>query len=62
LQDNLLWACLAGTSMAAKELNMAEVAYAALDEVDMRQPKTQMNVYLKYKTARSTSSLSDGHT
>ena len=48
--------------MAAKELNMAEVAYAALDEVDMRQPKTQMNVYLKYKTARSTSSLSDGHT
>ncbi|KAG0618321.1 hypothetical protein M758_4G054400 [Ceratodon purpureus] len=34
VKDNLLWACLAGTSMAAKELNMAEVAYAALDEVD----------------------------
>lgn len=34
VKDNLLWACLAGTSMAAKELNAAEVAYAALDEVD----------------------------
>lgn len=33
LQDNLLWACLAGASMVAKELNMAEEAYAALDEV-----------------------------
>lgn len=33
LQDNLLWACLAGMAVAAKELSTAEVAYAALDEV-----------------------------
>jgi hypothetical protein len=33
LQDNLLWACLAASAIAARELNCAEMAYAALDEV-----------------------------
>lgn len=34
VKDNLLWACLAAMAMDAKELSTAEVAYAALDEVD----------------------------
>ncbi|CAM6088739.1 unnamed protein product [Calypogeia fissa] len=34
VKDNLLWACLAGMAVDSKELSTAEVAYAALDEVD----------------------------
>ncbi|CAK9221469.1 unnamed protein product [Sphagnum troendelagicum] len=33
VKDNLLWACLAASAIAARELNCAEMAYAALDEV-----------------------------
>ncbi|XP_024390089.1 uncharacterized protein [Physcomitrium patens] len=43
VKDNLLWACLAGASMAAKELSVAEMAYAALDEVD----KVHYIIYMK---------------
>ena len=34
LQDPTIWATLAAMAMAAKELNTAEVAFAAIDEVD----------------------------
>ena len=33
-QDPTIWASLAAMAMAAKELNTAEVAFAAIDEVD----------------------------
>lgn len=33
-QDPSMWACLAAMAMAAKELSTAEVAFAAIDEVD----------------------------
>lgn len=32
-QDPSVWACLASMAMASKELNTAEVAFAAIDEV-----------------------------
>lgn len=32
-QDNVLWACLATMAAYAKDLNTAETAYAAIDEV-----------------------------
>ncbi|KAL2611690.1 hypothetical protein R1flu_023382 [Riccia fluitans] len=34
VKDDLLWACLAAMAVDSKELNTAEVAYAALNEVD----------------------------
>ncbi|XP_070538600.1 intraflagellar transport protein 80 homolog [Ptychodera flava] len=34
VKDNTLWACLATMASYAKELNTAEVAYAAIDEAD----------------------------
>ena len=34
LQDPTIWAALAAMAMGAKELNTAEVAFAAIDEVD----------------------------
>ena len=33
IQDEVLWSCLAAMSSYAKELNTAEVAYAAIQEV-----------------------------
>ena len=33
IQDESLWACLAGMAAYAKDLSTAEVAYAAIDEV-----------------------------
>ena len=33
LQDTVLWACLATMAAYAKDLNTAETAYAAIDEV-----------------------------
>lgn len=33
-KDNILWACLAAMAVDSKELNTAEMAYAALNEVD----------------------------
>lgn len=33
LQDQSLWACLAGMAMANRELTTAEMAYAAIGEV-----------------------------
>ncbi len=45
-----MWACVAAMAMAAKELNTAEVAFAAVDEVDklhfvlkVRPPACQPN-------------------
>lgn len=35
LQDQALWACLAGMAMANRELNTAETAYAAIREVSV---------------------------
>lgn len=32
-QDPALWACLAGMATSARDLNTAEIAYAAIDEV-----------------------------
>ena len=32
-QDTVLWACLATMAAYAKDLNTAETAYAAIDEV-----------------------------
>eukprot|EP00227_Mantoniella_beaufortii_P020105 CAMPEP_0197575096 /NCGR_PEP_ID=MMETSP1326-20131121/609_1 /TAXON_ID=1155430 /ORGANISM="Genus nov. species nov., Strain RCC2288" /LENGTH=759 /DNA_ID=CAMNT_0043137801 /DNA_START=154 /DNA_END=2433 /DNA_ORIENTATION=+ len=37
VKDNSLWACLAAMSVAAKDLNTAEIAYAAIEEVDKVQ-------------------------
>lgn len=34
VKDEALWGCLAAMSTAARDLNTAEVAYAALEEVD----------------------------
>ncbi|XP_056613594.1 intraflagellar transport protein 80 homolog isoform X1 [Triplophysa dalaica] len=36
-KDQTLWSCLAGMSMASRELSTAEVAYAAIGEVDKVQ-------------------------
>ena len=36
LQDTVLWACLATMAAYAKDLNTAETAYAAIDEVCTR--------------------------
>ena len=33
LQDETLWACVAAMAAYAKELETAEIAYAAIDEV-----------------------------
>ena len=33
LQDSALWACLAGMAATARELNTAQAAYAAINEV-----------------------------
>ena len=35
IQDDSLWACLAGMAAAHKELSTAEIAYAAIDEVSV---------------------------
>ena len=35
MQDDSLWACLAGMAAAHKELSTAEIAYAAIDEVNI---------------------------
>lgn len=35
MQDDPLWACLAGMAAAHKELSTAEIAYAAIDEVSI---------------------------
>ena len=32
-QDTALWACLAGMATSARDLNTAEIAYAAINEV-----------------------------
>ena len=32
-QDSALWACLAGMAASARELNTAQAAYAAINEV-----------------------------
>ena len=40
LQDDILWACLAAMSAYAKDLNTAEVSYAAILEVFL-----SINVY-----------------
>uniref|UniRef100_A0A673GGL4 Uncharacterized protein n=1 Tax=Sinocyclocheilus rhinocerous TaxID=307959 RepID=A0A673GGL4_9TELE len=37
LQDQTLWSCLAGLAMANRELSTAEVAYAAIGEIDKVQ-------------------------
>lgn len=34
-QSQSLWACLAGMAMANRELNTAEIAYAAIGEVSL---------------------------
>jgi intraflagellar transport protein 80 len=34
LQDPSMWACLAAMAMSTKELNTAQDAFAALEEVD----------------------------
>lgn len=36
-RDNALWACLAAMAVAAKDLNTAEIAYAAIEEVEKVQ-------------------------
>ena len=35
-QDSALWACLAGMATSARDLNTAEIAYAAIDKVGWR--------------------------
>merc|ERR1712195_383397 len=37
VKDETLWACLAAMAVAQKELNAAEISYAAIDEVDKVQ-------------------------
>ncbi len=37
VKDHCLWACLAALAMAAKELDTAEAAFAALGELDKLQ-------------------------
>ena len=43
VKDKPLWACLAAMAINGKELNAAEVAYAAIDEVD----KVQFILHIK---------------
>mmetsp|Transcript_12103 Transcript_12103/g.27941 ORF Transcript_12103/g.27941 Transcript_12103/m.27941 type:complete len:770 (-) Transcript_12103:166-2475(-) len=43
VKDRTLWACVAAMSIAEKELNTAEVAFAAIDEVD----KLRYVLYIK---------------
>jgi len=43
VKDNTIWACLASMSAASKELYPAEIAYAAIEEVD----KVQYIAYIK---------------
>ena len=38
VKDETLWACLATMAVAHKELNAAEISYAAIDEVDKVSP------------------------
>lgn len=43
VKDDALWACLAAMATAARDLNTAEIAYAAIDEAD----KVQYIQYIK---------------
>ena len=43
MKDPVLWACLSGISLQARELNTAEIALAAIDEID----KVQFINYVK---------------
>lgn len=45
LQEDTVWACLAGFATSAKELETAEIAYAAIDEAD----KVRYIQYIKVK-------------
>ncbi|XP_063603960.1 intraflagellar transport protein 80 homolog [Penaeus indicus] len=62
VKDDTVWACLAAMATAYKELNTAEVAYAAINEVD----KVQYIHYIKeipIKEARMAEmALMGGHT
>jgi intraflagellar transport protein 80 len=37
VRDDALWACLAAMAVAAKDLNTADIAYAAIEEVEKVQ-------------------------
>ena len=40
VKDPVLWACLAGLAVHSKQLDTAEVAYAAIQEADKVTKKT----------------------
>ena len=47
LQDDILWSCLAAMSSYAKELNTAEVAYAAIQEVKLYCSHFHMSIVIR---------------
>ncbi|XP_053728928.1 intraflagellar transport protein 80 homolog [Synchiropus splendidus] len=50
-KDQTLWACLAGMAMASRELNTAEMAYAAIGEL----PRVQYIKYIKERPSKESS-------
>ncbi len=54
IQDPSIWASLAAMAMAAKELGTAEIAFAAIDEVD------KLHFVVKVKQVRTKKSVSGG--
>lgn len=50
-KDQSLWACLAGMSMASKELTTAETAYAAIGEL----PRVQYINFIKEQSSKESS-------
>lgn len=49
-QDQTLWSCLAGLAMAHRELSTAEVAYAAIGEVNLREDLTPESALCLFNT------------
>ncbi|XP_067102166.1 intraflagellar transport protein 80 homolog [Osmerus mordax] len=60
-KDQSLWACLAGMAMANRELSTAEVAYAAIGEVDKVQYITSMKELPSRESLLAHLQLFSGH-
>ncbi|KAM6961470.1 intraflagellar transport protein 80 homolog [Aplochiton taeniatus] len=61
-KDQLLWACLAGMAMANRELTTAEVAYAAIGEVDKVQYINSIKELPSKESSVAHMLLFSGHT
>jgi hypothetical protein len=58
LQDDSLWACLAAMSVHYKDLNTAEVAFAAINEVRYIRLRNVLHVFKLQLTDCLTSTTS----